>query len=108
MNDDAENQFGGLTTAEILRQRVDYIVEAGVDVLTWCTCTPDQCFYPTEVGEGLAANPELQEWTADYLGYEETTKVGPVSITELEVVVTKLQPVHANLKRRKANWNMLR
>ena len=47
MNDDAWNQFGGLTTAEILRQRVDYIAEAGVDVLAWCTCTPDQCFNPT-------------------------------------------------------------
>jgi len=40
-------------------------------------------------GEWVAANPELQEWTADYLGYEETTKVSPISITELEIVVTR-------------------
>ena len=55
MNDDACNQFGGLTTAEVLQERVDYIAEAGVDVLAWCTALPDLCFYPTKVGEWWAS-----------------------------------------------------
>jgi len=50
-NDDAGNNFGGLTTAEVMRERIDFLAEAGVDVLTWCTCSPDRCNYPTEVGD---------------------------------------------------------
>jgi len=33
MNDDGWNQFGGNTTADMLRQRVDFIAKSGVDVL---------------------------------------------------------------------------
>jgi hypothetical protein len=51
MNDDGWNQFGGNTTADHLRQRVDYIAKAGVDVLTWCSAAPELCLYPTQVGE---------------------------------------------------------
>lgn len=54
-NDDAGNNFGGLTTAEIMRERIDFLADVGVDVLTWCTCLPDRCNYPTKVGDWSAS-----------------------------------------------------
>jgi len=57
MNDDAHNNFGGLTTADTICDRIDYIHEKGVDVLAWCTCFPDLCNYPTKIGE-WAASPD--------------------------------------------------
>jgi len=54
-NDDAGNNFGGLTTAQIIRERIDFLAEVGVDVLTWCTCVSDRCNYPTEAGEWTAS-----------------------------------------------------
>jgi len=64
MNDDVCNQFGGNTTAQILQERVDYIAEAGVDVLAWYTASPDLCTYPTEVGEWLASAEHLTRHTS--------------------------------------------
>ena len=54
-NDDATNNFGGLATVKIIRERIDFLAQAGVDVLAWCTCSPDLCNYPTQAGEWRAA-----------------------------------------------------
>ncbi len=54
VNDDGRNNFGGATTADMLRRRVDFLCESGVDVLAWCTCYPDLCWYPSRVGEWFA------------------------------------------------------
>ncbi|MFH0963185.1 MAG: hypothetical protein V2A58_04140 [Planctomycetota bacterium] len=54
-NDDATNNLGGLTTAEIIRERIDFLAKVGVDALAWCTCSPDLCNYPTQAGEWRAA-----------------------------------------------------
>ena len=37
----------------------------------------------------LRANRDLQSWTPNYMGYDQTLDVNPIRFTELEIVVTR-------------------
>lgn len=63
-NDDTQNQFGGKTTAELLRRRVDFIAENGVDALAMCVCEPDLTYFPSDAGEWIGSLDRITQPTS--------------------------------------------